>query len=129
MSALFQLTPQATEDLDRIWYRPETGLCRSLRFFTGGRIWSAELLIGNFLRKTTSTSAPPAGVFRPMASAYISVVESCAWPNNCGSVFKGTPQVIALMSNPCRSLLGVAWWPGDLRGLRVGREEWSCCRF
>ena len=46
-----------------------------------------------------------------MASAYMDVVESWACPNNCCSVFSGTPQLIALMPKPCRSPLGVACGP------------------
>jgi hypothetical protein len=46
-----------------------------------------------------------------MASAYMDVVESWACPDNCCSVFSGTPQLIALMPKPCRSPFGVACGP------------------
>jgi hypothetical protein len=42
----------------------------------------------------------------PVASAYMEVVESCACPNNCCSVFSGTPDVIALIDEPMPQSLG-----------------------
>ena len=48
---------------------------------------------------------------RPIASPQIEVVESCACPNNCCSVLRGTPQVTALIPKPWRNPLVAACGP------------------